>query len=296
MPAPDYVARVGQAFIAPNHHGDAPIHAAAATSAQITETNCQFSAALAEHTLYRTVAENMKRQILATVPHLFLNILADDDMGFADVTCTALLTHLRTTYGVITSKERELNRNQLSAEWTPDNPIEDLWIRIRNVHRYATAGHEPIPDTTAICLTIKVLEQTGVFLTATERWREKEEVDWTMIDFQAHFNKADKERIRKLTAQTGGFHGAHAATDSAHQSSAPPDTSNATPAAPFSVKADGCTMWYCWSHGLGKNRAHHSKTCQNKKTGHKDDATVDNRMGGSNIIMGGKPTATTTTN
>jgi hypothetical protein len=47
-------------------------------------------------------------------------------------------------------------------------------------------------------------------------------------------------------------------------------------------------MWYCWSHGLGKNRAHFSK--QNKKPGHQDTATVDNRMGGSNIIMGGKPT------
>jgi hypothetical protein len=27
-------------------------------------------------------------------------------------------------------------------------------------------------------------------------------------------------------------------------------------AAPYSVHSTGYTMWYCWSHGLGKNRAH----------------------------------------
>jgi hypothetical protein len=119
MPATDYMTRAGQAFITPDHPGDVPIHAAAATSVQTTETNRQFSAALAEHTMYRTVAENIKQQILATAPHLFLNILADDDMGFADVTCAILLAHLRATYGVITSEELEVNRAQLSSKWTP---------------------------------------------------------------------------------------------------------------------------------------------------------------------------------
>ena len=35
---------------------------------------------------------------------------------------------------------------------------------------------------------------------------------------------------------------------------------------------------YCWTHGL----CHHaSKDCCTKAEGHKDDATLDNRMGGS---------------
>jgi hypothetical protein len=41
-----------------------------------------------------------------------------------------MLAHLRATYGAITQEELEVNRNGLSAEWSPDNPMEDLWVRI----------------------------------------------------------------------------------------------------------------------------------------------------------------------
>ena len=36
---------------------------------------------------------------------------------------------------------------------------------------------------------------------------------------------------------------------------------------------------YCWSHGAGN---HTSKQCRFKKEGHQDNATFENRMGGSN--------------
>ena len=36
---------------------------------------------------------------------------------------------------------------------------------------------------------------------------------------------------------------------------------------------------YCWTHGCC---THWSKNCPQKKSGHKDDATFRNRMGGSN--------------
>ena len=35
---------------------------------------------------------------------------------------------------------------------------------------------------------------------------------------------------------------------------------------------------YCWSHGAGN---HTSADCRNKKSGHKDDATLERRKGGS---------------
>ena len=37
--------------------------------------------------------------------------------------------------------------------------------------------------------------------------------------------------------------------------------------------------YYCWTHGAGN---HKSCDCRNKKEGHKDNATFDNRMGGNN--------------
>jgi hypothetical protein len=283
MPAAAYLLLAGHAFLAPVHPGDAPIHPGQPTSAQITETNRQYAAALAEHALYRTVNEELKKQIIAAIPPLYLAILSDDDMGFADVACAAMLHHLRDLYATITQADLETNRLNLSADWTPDQPIEDLWLRIRETRRFATAGGEAISDATALRLTLNVLEKTGVFLTATERWRETDEPDWTLATFQLHFTKADKERRRKLTAQTAGYHGAHAAT-----TPTPAATPTTTTAQPFSVNTGPCTMWYCWSHGLGRNRAHTSATCEHKLPGHQDQATVINRMGGSNIIMGGR--------
>jgi hypothetical protein len=40
--------------------------------------------------------------------------------------------------------------------------------------------------------------------------------------------------------------------------------------------------FYCWTHGIGKNPGHNSDSCQRKATGHKKEATLHNRMGGSN--------------
>jgi hypothetical protein len=298
MPPADYLARTGVAFVPPTHPGNAPVHGANATSAQITETNRQFAADLAEYNLYRTVNEELKKQILAAVPVLYLAILSDDEMGFAEVTCDAMLAHLRTTYGTITQAELETNRTRLSAEWSPDDAIEDLWLRIREIQRFALAGQEPISDSTALRLTLEVLEKTGVFLSATERWREQDEATWTLPSFQLHFTRADKERRRKLTAQTAGYHGAHLVTPTTGTPLAA--ASVAIPPAPlvaaqFSVNVDGGTMmYYCWTHGLGRNANHTSLTCSNKAQGHQDTATVRNRMGGSNIIMGGgRPTRRT---
>ena len=39
------------------------------------------------------------------------------------------------------------------------------------------------------------------------------------------------------------------------------------------------TSKYCWTHG---GCGHESQTCEAKATGHKDEATFSNRMGGSN--------------
>lgn len=48
---------------------------------------------------------------------------------------------------------------------------------------------------------------------------------------------------------------------------------------------------YCWSHGTTTNLNHTSQTCNYKKEGHKDEATINNRMGGSNNRQRAKSSA-----
>lgn len=284
MPDADYLARIGVAFLVPIHPGPAPIHPANSTAAQITETNRQYASDLAEHSLYRTVNEELKKQILAAVPVLYLALLSDDEMGFADVSCATMLAHLRTTYGTISQTELEANRMLLTSEWSVDSPIEDLWLRIREIQRFAMAGNEEITNATAIRLTLDVLEKTGVFITAADRWRETDDTLWTLPAFQEHFTKADKERRRKLTAQTAGYHGAHLAVQTTTTPAATSAATNTGGPNPPSARADGIDLYYCWSHGLGTNRSHTSATCTRKLPNHQDSATVSKRMGGSDLI------------
>ena len=50
------------------------------------------------------------------------------------------------------------------------------------------------------------------------------------------------------------------------------------------ISAKGTRLFYCWSHGLGRNPKHTSESCNSPLEGHKKEATLDNMMGGCNNI------------
>jgi hypothetical protein len=108
-----------------------------------------------------------------------------------------------------------------------------------------------------------------------------------------HFNKHEKQRLRKLTAKATGYHGANKAT--AVTPPAPAATTVPLPAtalaagqqaAPHGFSSNSIELYYCWSHGVSKNSEHTSGSYNSKGEGHQDDAsTIDNRKGGINKIV-----------
>ena len=46
-------------------------------------------------------------------------------------------------------------------------------------------------------------------------------------------------------------------------------------------KKNNNSKFYCWTHGRTRNKNHISCSWNNKKEGHQDDATLDNKKGGS---------------
>jgi hypothetical protein len=109
--------------------------------------------------------------------------------------------------------------------------------------------------------------------------------------FKTHFNKAERDRHRQLTASGAGYNGANVAvvTPSTETAAAAQSSTSATtgtpPKAQKTLFADGMGG-YCWTHGVTKNPTHTSATCENKATGHKVKATAFNRMGGSTKFPG----------
>jgi hypothetical protein len=200
-----------------------------------------------------------------------------------------MLNHLKATYGQVSADDIEINRNLLSAEWSPDDPIENVWLRIRECQTFALTI-EPISDGAAVRLTLAVFENTGVFANAVEKWREKSVIEQTLANFKTHFNFQNKERIRKLTAQTAGYHGANQAdiipaspTDAAV---APALAAAAANPPPPAVVVGDVRMYYCHTHGLNKNENHTSATCTHPGPNHEITATISHMMGGNNKIYG----------
>jgi hypothetical protein len=288
MPTAAYVIRAGAAFNEPNHPGIQPVHAAAASAALITSTNRGYDHAMDEFKTYSTVKETLKQQVLSAVDPIYYQDLEDETFGYADVRIPAIIQHLTTTYGTLTASDLEINRDRLTEAWNPDDPIENLWKTIKIVRAIATQGNEPISDGTTIQLTLLALGKTGVHSHAIETWYDKDDTEHTWPNFLLHFNKHEKTRITKLTAQAAGFHGASNATR------IPPDDQAIAAAAQQTGKnkdsfvSDGTPLFYCWSHGLSKTAEHTSLTCTNQNEGHCPTATVENRQGGVNKINFGR--------
>lgn len=255
----------------PVHPGAAPAHAAAATSAQITETNRAYKANLDEFLLYVATSTALKKLLLAAVPDTFVELLKDDALGYANVTTLQLLNHLDTTYGTVTPDDLAANLATMDALWSPTQPIEDLWNQIRACQRYA-APHDPISDATTVRSAIANLNASGVFTDALKDWRKKPVADQTWANLLLHFNKEDRERRRQLTASDAGY--ANAA-----KQSMPSAPTTKTPSSGATMIAG---MKYCWTHGL--NVSHDSRACSNPQTGHCHTATADNMQGGNCMI------------
>jgi hypothetical protein len=186
---------------------------------------------------------------------------------------------------------------QLSEAWTPEEPLENLWVKVKHLRAVALAGGEPFLDSTVIWLLLLALEKPGVYTHSIRTWRNKPEAERTWPSFQTHFIHGEKERLRLLTAGSTGYHGAHAALDTAPPSFAAAASVITTPAPVSSVpgivhhfKSNNINLFYCWSHGLNRNPAHTSATCTHPANGHQTNATLDKRMGGSGRITFGDRT------
>jgi hypothetical protein len=286
MPALAYAQRAGalSAWQTVGHPGRLPIHDVNATASQITARDRAYDAQIREYDEMTKITLELKQQILAAVQPTYLGILSNADFGFADVSPFRLLNHLRDTYCIVEPEELEMSRASLKETWNVEEPMELLWERLSTAMEFATRHQDPISDFNAVNLTFAAIESTGVFTDACDRWRDRDNFTKTIDNLRVFFTKENKNRLRKLTAAQGGFHGANAAAGAipTKPPPTPPATLKGTPA---KVIVGDQVMYYCWSHGLGWNPEHTSASCKRKKEGHKDDATVKNLKGGCNTIM-----------
>ena len=269
LPA-DYnvLPNVAAPWVDPPLPGPNPIIPAGATAAVIAETNRQYKVDCDEFATFKAAEAAIRRCLIQAIPSTYIDILADDVFEYALVEPRAIIAHMQANYGLITQDDLIQNMEDLKRQWDPTQPLEDLWKQLRRCQVFA-ANHDPITNATLVREAIINLENTGVFIDALKDWRKRLPAAQTLAQLKIDFNAADKERRRTLTSRDAGY--ANAAVKQMVQDN-----------------KENLGLYYCWTHGLGRNADHTSKTCTNKAHGHQLDSTLFNMLGGNNRIHRGK--------
>jgi hypothetical protein len=196
----------------PNAPGRAP--------ATTDGTAAQFSAALhvweEDVQTYRTctsVQKALKKQIIGVFEPMYLEILNDNMVGYANISAIDMLDHLFETYGNITAVDLEINSEHMRRAWDPQQPVETLFKQVQDCADYSEAGGVPIGNSQRINVGYAKIFATGHFMSACRRWNEKPAADKTWTHFKSHFAAAHRQhkQMQGETAAHASFHSANAA-------------------------------------------------------------------------------------
>jgi hypothetical protein len=73
------------------------------------------------------VQQALKKQIISLFEPMYLDILNDNMLGYANTTARYMLDHLFETYGNITAVDLEINFENMRRAWYPQQPVESLF-------------------------------------------------------------------------------------------------------------------------------------------------------------------------
>lgn len=258
----------------------------AAGTAQINRILTDYTTQMNQFIIQENTDKAALQLLMDAIEPTYYQVLEDPDEGYADIRLRDLVQHLNTTYGEVTPDDLTANEANLDKQWTPSQPLEDLWKQCTDCQAFA-ADHDPITNNRLIRAATDNLEKSGVFDNALRKWRERPRADHTWPNLITHMTAANKERLRKKT--TGEF----AATVKKTPTTIDPHSTESLLAALLAVNQNHPLlnkenmpppMYYCWSHGLGYNPEHTGYTCTETEPGHKKEATQYNMMGGCNRI------------
>jgi hypothetical protein len=198
-------------------------------------------------------------------------------MMYANLSTRDLLDHLDTTYGDLTADDLAANVENMNLQWNPENSIEAVFIQVNTCRDIATDGGDPITEPTAVRSILQNFEASGVFPDAIRLWRARPRLEHTLANITSHFIDADRERIRAQTSRAGGFAAAAILP--------PPEPTANHVAAAARAPSPFTGLYYCWSHGCGRDANHTSATCTRQVEGHQTAATAANMLGGASFIQ-----------
>jgi hypothetical protein len=143
------------------------------TSAQISASQHIWEEEVQTYRTYTSVQQTLKTQIINASEPMYLDILNDDMVCFANISARAMLDHLFTTYGNITAADLENNFEHMHRAWDPQQPVESLLKQIQDCAAYSEAGGVLIGHPQQINVGYPKKIATRHFMSVCRWWNEK---------------------------------------------------------------------------------------------------------------------------
>jgi hypothetical protein len=137
---------------------------------------------------------------------MYIDILNDDLVSFANTTSRDILDHLFLSYGRITAVDIEQNFENMRKAWDPQHPVETLFNQIQDCVDFAEAGGVTIGTAQKLSYAYSKIFKSGKFNSACRRWDEKIEADKNWNNFKIHFAAAYLQH-RQMQGKTLGAQG-----------------------------------------------------------------------------------------
>lgn len=218
--------------------------------------------------IYQTEQRIFKSWFFSTVSdEVATHISNVRNVDFASLTPRDMRAHLLAVYG---NPSHTTNREQLNKLFKPFTMGEDLQVHLRTfdkVLEFFTRTNFPLDDLFKYEFLVRSM--------ATH-----DEYSKYITQYEITGTKTYGSLTRALLAHRSGLATANAVRQM-HQATVHPLSAAAT-TGPTTTTLDGYKVVkpskYCWSHGIS---FHTSADCKKRKEGHKEKATITNRMGGS---------------
>jgi hypothetical protein len=139
---------------------------------------------------WNTVEQALKKQIIMVYVPMYLEILNNNMVGFANTTTRVMLEHLFLSYGSITAVDLEHNVEHMRKAWNPQQPVEKLFKQIQDCGDYTEAGGITISEEQKLTTDYAKIFSTGNFHSACCPWNERNPQDQIWNNFKIQFAAA----------------------------------------------------------------------------------------------------------
>jgi hypothetical protein len=163
------------------------------TSAQISAAKHRWEESTTDFKTYNTVQSALKKQIIAVIEPMYIEILNYDLVGCANTTSRDMLDHLFPSYGSIAAVDIEQNFKNIRKAWDPQQPVETLFKQIQDCVDFVEAGGVATGAAQKLSSAYSKIIKSGKFNSACRRWNEKLEGDKTWNNFKIHFAAAYRQ-------------------------------------------------------------------------------------------------------